>query len=50
LYLGLNNISDINIFELINFKELKKLDLEINKISDINIFEKVNFKELKKLN
>ena len=48
--LSYNKISDINIYEKVNFKELKELYLNNNKISDINILEKVNFKELKELN
>ena len=46
----MNEISDINILEKVNFKKLNKLDLSWNKISDIKILEKVNFKELKELN
>ena len=37
-------ISDINILEKVNFKNLKILDLNHNQISDINILEKVDFK------
>ena len=50
LDLHFNKISDINILEKVNFKELEDLDLSWNKISDINILEKVNFKALIKLN
>ena len=42
--LSFNKISDIQILEKVNFKELKELYLSNNKISDINILEKVNFK------
>ena len=44
-----NEISDINVLEKVNFKELKELYLSYNKISDISVLEKVNFKELKEL-
>ena len=47
---GWNKISDINILEKANFKELKELYLNYNQISDINVFEKVKFKKLQKLN
>ena len=49
LNLSRTNISDINILEKVNFKELKELNLRGNKISDIKVLEKVDFKELKKL-
>ena len=38
------------MYEKVNSKELKELNLSYNDISDINILEKVNFKELKELN
>ena len=41
-----NEISDINVLDKVNFKELNELNLRSNKISDISLFEKVNFKEL----
>ena len=43
LYLIGNEISDINILEKVNFKELNKLYLNWNKISDINIIRKSKF-------
>ena len=49
LYLGKNEISDINILEKVSFKKLEELDLKYNNISDISIFEKIKFKELKDL-
>ena len=45
-----NKISDINILEKVDFKELKELNLSLNKISNINVLEKVDFAELKELN
>ena len=50
LNLSNNKITDISIFEKVNFKKLKELDLNDNDISDISILEKVNFKELNILN
>jgi V8-like Glu-specific endopeptidase len=44
-----NNISDINVFENVNFVKLEDLGLGNNKIIDINILSNVNFKNLKKL-
>ena len=43
--LGLNDnkISDINVLEKANFKELQELTLSVNEISNINVLEKVNF-------
>jgi len=38
LSLNHNKISDINILEKVNFKELKELNLSHNKIPDINIY------------
>ena len=40
LYLNYNKISDINILEKVNFKDLIELNLSNNEISDINILEK----------
>ena len=45
-----NEISNINILENDNFKELKKIDLSQNKILDIKILEKVKFEKLEILN
>jgi len=42
-----NKISDINILEKVNFKELKELYLDDNNISDITVFENVKFEKLK---
>ena len=47
LYLGKNNLSDINILEKLNLEKLESLKLRSNKISDINVLSKINFKELK---
>ena len=47
--LGKNKISDINVLEKVNFKELKELDLEGNNISDISVFEKIKFEKLEVL-
>ena len=44
----INKISDINILEKVNFKELKILYLSNNPISNISIFNKVLFGEDKK--
>ena len=50
LDLSENNISDINILEKVNFKELKELYLGHNNfISDIKILEKVKFEKLEVL-
>ena len=50
LELGINNISNIDVLENLNFKELKSLDLYNNKISDIKVLEKVKLEKLEKLN
>ena len=42
------DIKEFNI-SLVNFRELKELNLSYNKIININILEKVNFKKLKEL-
>ena len=39
-------ISDINVLEKVNFKNLKLLRIIYNSISDISVLEKVNFREL----
>jgi len=44
-----NKISDINVIEKVNFKELEKLLLNDNKISDIKVLDKVTFNKLKVL-
>ena len=49
LDLGANKISDINILEKVDFKELKELNLNHNEISDISILRKANFEELEEL-
>ena len=49
LFLNNNKIIDINIFENVNFKELKKLSLYNNNISDIKVLEKVKFEKLELL-
>ena len=36
-------ISDINVLEKVNFKELKELYLSKNNVSDIKVLEKVKF-------
>ena len=46
LDLNFNNLSDINVLEKVDFKELKELNLRGNNIKDINVLEKVRFKEL----
>ena len=43
------DLSDINILEKVNFKELKELDLSWNNISNIEVLEKVKFEKLEKL-
>ena len=52
MHLAANNIDDIDILEKVNFKELKKIkiDLYSNQISNINILEKVKFEKLEELN
>ena len=45
-----NEITNINILEKLDFKNLREIDLSYNKISDIKILEKVRFKNLKILN
>ena len=50
LYLGSNKISNINVLEKVNFKELKKLYLSYNKnIPDIKVLTKINFEKLEVL-
>ena len=49
LSLSDNKISDINILENVNFKELKELYFVINNILDIKVFEKVKFEKLELL-
>ena len=49
LSLSKNKISNIDVLEKVNFKELKGLYLAHNNISDIKVLEKVNFKKLEKL-
>ena len=44
-----NNISNINVFENVNFRELKELNLCDNQISDIKIIVKVKFEKLEKI-
>ena len=44
-----NEISDINVLEKTNFKELKYLGLSSNKISDISVFENFKLNNLEKL-
>ena len=44
-----NEISDINILEKVNFKELIRLYLNNNEISDIQVLEKVKFEKLEVL-
>ena len=50
LDLGWNKISNINIFENANFKELKELNLSHNNIADIKVLEKVKIEKIKVLN
>ena len=45
----MNEITDINVLENVNFKNLKILFLGFNKITDINVLEKVNFDKLEDL-
>ena len=45
----MNEISNIDILENVNFKELKELYLHYNEISDIKILEKVKFEKLEDL-
>ena len=49
LYLS-KNISDINILEYVNFKNLKNLILYNNQIKDISVLENVDFRKLEILN
>ena len=42
-------ISDIEVLENVNFKELKELYLQENKISDIGVLEKVKFEKIRKI-
>ena len=44
-----NSITDINVFEKVNFTDLNILNLSVNKIQDINVLKKVNFDKLKEL-
>ena len=39
-------LSDINVLEKVNFKELKELALNSNIITDIKVLEKVKFDKL----
>ena len=50
LYLGNNLISNINIFEKSDFRNLLRLVLSMNKISDISVLERAKFTVLKSLN
>ena len=45
-----NKISDINVLEKVNFKDLKILYLDNNVISNIKVLEEANFKKLENLN
>ena len=45
----MNKISNIDILEKVNFKELKELYLNYNNISDIKVLENVKFEKLEKL-
>ena len=47
--LGSNNLSNIEVLENVNFKELKHLHLNHNKISDIKVLEKIKFEKLERL-
>ena len=49
LYLGYNNLSDINILEKLKFEKIDNLNLRSNKIQDINVLSKITFKELKRI-
>ena len=49
LDLSQNKISNINIFDRVNFKGIKQLYLGYNDISDIKVFERVNFEKLEVL-
>ena len=44
-----NKLSNIDIFENFNLKELKELNLNDNNIWDIKVLEKVKFEKLEKL-
>ena len=50
LYLSWNFITDIKVFEKVDFKQLQQLNLYNNKISDITVLEKIDFKQLRELN
>ena len=50
LYLGNNLISNIDVFEKDDFKNLLRLVLSMNKISDISVLERAKFTALKSLN
>ena len=49
LYLGGNDITNINMLDKINMNNLEKLSLINNKISDISVLERVKFDNLKEL-
>ena len=49
LDLGCNKISDISVFERVDFKELTELYLYNNNISNIKVLEKAKFQNLKLL-
>ena len=49
LDLGYNKISDISVFERVDFKELAELYLYDNNISNIKVLEKAKFQNLKLL-
>jgi len=44
-----NKITNIDILEKVNFRELKELDLYINDFKDISVLEKVKFEKLEVL-
>ena len=52
LDLSCNKISDINVLEKVNFKQLKELNLFDNGpgLKEISVLEKVQFENLEKLN
>ena len=49
LFLDHNKISNIDILEYVNFKELKELNFSNNEIEDIEVLKKVKFEKLEKL-
>ena len=49
LTLSHNKINDINVLELVPFKDLETLHLNKNRITDITVFNRIDFSKMKHL-